>query len=535
MVVGTVPGAAGGWSESKPLEIFLERGGVLLRGSGRLVTEGGEGRELQRGNQREKVAERGFRGYCSAKIHALTAFLAFILETVDASPILNWDSAAIPFTLLIELISSNQPEMMVLDVVEWWENNGNAWELWPAWYRKIDNWILGKTGNECKAKTGFQQGHLVFLFHHKVTTISPVGVLVQNHMVCHAVTSVEMNALSPSVTHEHPCGKAQLARGWKGFIIVPSVLFVAFQLSFEDHYKMILQPCLEDHLLARGTVIALMDDKEIKVPKVLLVEDFNAKLSDFRLFKQGPSQEVVSPSRQVNLLPNCSLKPWNFQLIQHICHVRPPLGPSPAGFHSCSRGRGVSCSICGSRLECHENEGESAAASTDQIESPHEENAREKRKSSSSKTDAPLLLDLQVEEIKYVFEVKTFQRRELLVLSTLQWKCTMTHNPRAQTRFQYNRGFILLSIFPPRLFRGPFHAEAVKHLLNTIKDSFTREPGIKVQHANFQASKAVDYGATVRAAILSGDSNYSSLLQPSQTMVGIIDIVGPAGSVYQQP
>ncbi|CBI33809.3 unnamed protein product, partial [Vitis vinifera] len=34
---------------------------------------------------------------------------------------------------------------------------------------------------------------------------------------------------------------------------------------------------------------------------------------------------------------------------------------------------------------------------------------------------------------------------------------------------QYNRGSILLSIFPPRLFRGPFHAEAVKHLLNTIK------------------------------------------------------------------
>ncbi|WJZ93804.1 hypothetical protein VitviT2T_012713 [Vitis vinifera] len=101
---------------------------------------------------------------------------------------------------------------------------------------------------------------------------------------------------------------------------------------------------------------------------------------------------------------------------------RPPLGPLPAGFHSRSRGRGVRCSIRGSRLEGHENEGESAAASTDQIESPHEENAREKRKSSSSKTDAPLLLDLQVEEIKYVFEVKTFQRIGLLVLSTLQWK-----------------------------------------------------------------------------------------------------------------
>ncbi|KAK9285796.1 hypothetical protein L1049_024997 [Liquidambar formosana] len=34
----------------------------------------------------------------------------------------------------------------------------------------------------------------------------------------------------------------------------------------------------------------------------------------------------------------------------------------------------------------------------------------------------PLLLDLQVEESKYVFEAKTIQRMELLVLSTLQWK-----------------------------------------------------------------------------------------------------------------
>ena len=98
------------------------------------------------------------------------------------------------------------------------------------------------------------------------------------------------------------------------------------------------------------------------------------------------------------------------------------MGPLPTRFHSHSRGCGVIYSIRGIILECHENEGESAAASTDQIESPHEENAREKRKSSSSKTDAPLLLDLQVEEIKYVFEVKTFQMIELLVLSTLQWK-----------------------------------------------------------------------------------------------------------------
>ncbi|KAF9607780.1 hypothetical protein IFM89_000127 [Coptis chinensis] len=37
-------------------------------------------------------------------------------------------------------------------------------------------------------------------------------------------------------------------------------------------------------------------------------------------------------------------------------------------------------------------------------------------------TQVPLLLDLQVEETKYVFEAKTIQRMELLVLSTLHWK-----------------------------------------------------------------------------------------------------------------
>uniref|UniRef100_A0A5B7AJU8 Putative cyclin D3-2 n=1 Tax=Davidia involucrata TaxID=16924 RepID=A0A5B7AJU8_DAVIN len=37
-------------------------------------------------------------------------------------------------------------------------------------------------------------------------------------------------------------------------------------------------------------------------------------------------------------------------------------------------------------------------------------------------TQVPLLLDLQVESSKYVFEAKTIQRMEVLVLSTLQWK-----------------------------------------------------------------------------------------------------------------
>ncbi|GMI82663.1 CYCLIN D3;1 [Hibiscus trionum] len=37
-------------------------------------------------------------------------------------------------------------------------------------------------------------------------------------------------------------------------------------------------------------------------------------------------------------------------------------------------------------------------------------------------TQVPLLLDLQVEESRYVFEPRTIQRMEILVLSTLQWK-----------------------------------------------------------------------------------------------------------------
>ncbi|KAH9314992.1 hypothetical protein KI387_023619, partial [Taxus chinensis] len=39
-------------------------------------------------------------------------------------------------------------------------------------------------------------------------------------------------------------------------------------------------------------------------------------------------------------------------------------------------------------------------------------------------TEVPLLLDLQVEEAKYIFESCTIQRMELLVLSSLQWRMT---------------------------------------------------------------------------------------------------------------
>ncbi|XP_075656433.1 cyclin-D3-2 [Castanea sativa] len=49
-------------------------------------------------------------------------------------------------------------------------------------------------------------------------------------------------------------------------------------------------------------------------------------------------------------------------------------------------------------------------------------------------TQVPLLLDLQVEESKYVFEAKTIKRMELLVLSTLQWRM----NPVTPISFFYH-------------------------------------------------------------------------------------------------
>lgn len=114
----------------------------------------------------------------------------------------------------------------------------------------------------------------------------------------------------------------------------------------------------------------------------------------------------------------------------------------------------------------------------------------------------------------------------------------MTQNPRAQTRFSttetpyfspfslpdYSEDPFMQKLW--NIFSTPLRLSTVSRFASAsagspespslhvsvlvLKDSFTREPGIKVQHANFQASKAVAYGGTVQAAILSSDSNYSS-------------------------
>ncbi|KAI4389524.1 hypothetical protein MLD38_001741 [Melastoma candidum] len=78
-------------------------------------------------------------------------------------------------------------------------------------------------------------------------------------------------------------------------------------------------------------------------------------------------------------------------------------------------------------------------------------------------TQVPLLLDLQVEESRYVFEAKTVQKMELLVLSMLQWRM----NPETSLSF--------VDYFARRLgLKGQLFREFVRRselvILNIIPD-----------------------------------------------------------------
>ncbi|RVW75623.1 Transportin-1 [Vitis vinifera] len=133
------------------------------------------------------------------------------------------------------------------------------------------------------------------------------------------------------------------------------------------------------------------------------------------------------------LPPNCSLKLWNFQLIQRNCRVFlyimiiPPdgvLSPSPAGFHSCSRGHGISCSIHRSRLKYHENEEESAVASTDQIENP----MRKMPVRRESQALVEMMNNLQPSSRKILLKTQ----RKLMEKEGLNWK-TQLHQMKSKS------------------------------------------------------------------------------------------------------
>ncbi|XP_044474470.1 cyclin-D3-1-like isoform X2 [Mangifera indica] len=79
-------------------------------------------------------------------------------------------------------------------------------------------------------------------------------------------------------------------------------------------------------------------------------------------------------------------------------------------------------------------------------------------------TQVPLLLDLQVEGSKYVFEAKTIQRMEILVLSTLKWKMNPV-TPLAFLDFFARRFGLKDYVF------GEFRKRCERIILSLISDS----------------------------------------------------------------
>ncbi|KAE9586826.1 hypothetical protein Lal_00004716 [Lupinus albus] len=113
-------------------------------------------------------------------------------------------------------------------------------------------------------------------------------------------------------------------------------------------------------------------------------------------------------------------------------------------------------------------------------------------------TQVPLLLDLQVEDSKYLFEAKTIKRMEILVLSTLGWKM----NPPTPLSFlhyiirrlgfknDFNLCFeflkrcesLLISLIPDTRFMSYLPSElataTIMHVMNSV------EPSLGVEYIN---------------------------------------------------
>lgn len=81
---------------------------------------------------------------------------------------------------------------------------------------------------------------------------------------------------------------------------------------------------------------------------------------------------------------------------------------------------------------------------------------------------APLLLDLQMFETTYVFEPKTIQRMELLVMATLKWRL------RSVTPFDYLHYFFsqLPSSASKSDLPSSHHILASNIILNTTRGKF---------------------------------------------------------------
>ncbi|KAG2329461.1 hypothetical protein Bca52824_000641 [Brassica carinata] len=98
----------------------------------------------------------------------------------------------------------------------------------------------------------------------------------------------------------------------------------------------------------------------------------------------------------------------------------------------------------------------------------------------------PLLVDLQVEDASYVFEAKTIQRMELLVLSTLQWRMhpvtpisyldhiirRFSFKSHQQLEFLSRCESLLLSIVPDSRFLSYSPSELATAIMVSVSRSF---------------------------------------------------------------
>ncbi|XP_019260897.1 PREDICTED: cyclin-D2-1-like isoform X2 [Nicotiana attenuata] len=119
-------------------------------------------------------------------------------------------------------------------------------------------------------------------------------------------------------------------------------------------------------------------------------------------------------------------------------------------------------------------------------------------------TDVPLSLDLQVEDAKFVFEARTIQRMELLVLSTLKWRM------QAITPFSFI-DYFLKKINDDQIATTSLINKSVQLLLSTLKGIHLLE-----YKPSEIAAAAVAISVAVKTETIDSEKAVSALVQHVQ-------------------
>ncbi|XP_016455513.1 cyclin-D2-1 [Nicotiana tabacum] len=118
-------------------------------------------------------------------------------------------------------------------------------------------------------------------------------------------------------------------------------------------------------------------------------------------------------------------------------------------------------------------------------------------------TDVPLSLDLQVEDAKFVFEARTIQRMELLVLSTLKWRM------QAITPLSFT-DYFLKKITDDQIASRSLINKSVQLILSTLK-------GIHfLEYKPSEIAAAVAISVAVKTETIDSEKAISALVQHVQ-------------------